>query len=674
MYESFFGLDSSPFQLSPDPFFMIPSEKSEEALASISYAIRQRKGFVVLTGEVGTGKTLLLRCLIEFLEREEISFAYFIGPRLSAVDFLSYIAFELGLDVTEHSKGDLLRALYVFLLAQFEKGRTTVLIIDEAHQMPRSVLEEIRLLTNFETAQQKLVQIILVGQPELDERLDLAELRSLKQRISVRCRLEPLREEEIRPYIERRLQLAGADSQAITIFPAEAIREIYRYSHGIPRLVNSICDQALIAAYARQVRVVPVEFINDVASHFRLDPTPNLEQPVTPLFLENKVQSAVQDESLRAFPPLPAAGEKTIYPDPTSSNLYIAKRTPPAKMIPSSNAEASDERSVRDNCIPYKPNLKQEEKAIITSEKVSPASTQNSTLTPESIFPARTAVTALQPEIGQTTQSAVNPRAISQADEISRHTEPFQIRFKLQPRLRMSLIIGVLAAAPVALATGYFVARHQAAGVTAQAHRVVDTTEPFPIGQKVLSMQPVEAGSAVKVDVSSAHLKGIRTDSPTTPPTDRLIHSAPPSKGVTGILSKPVRKSSPLSVPTEPLSITEIQTKELDLGKGVLGASVLSPTRPSANVVSNLQPPKPVWSPAPNYPSIARVGNVGGAVLIDAVVDETGKVSDMKVISGDPVLRQAAMEGLRMWKYQPARLNGQPTAAHVQVRIDFVPH
>ena len=173
-----------------------------------------------MTGEVGTGKTLVLRCLVELWEREQIPFAYFIGPRLSTMDFLSYITFELGITVAEPSKGKLLRALYGFLLAQFEKGLTTVLIIDEAHQMPRSVLEEIRLLTNFETAQQKLLQIVLVGQPELDKKLDSVELRSLKQRIAVRCRLEPLREEEVRSYIERRLELAGAGAQAAAIFPA----------------------------------------------------------------------------------------------------------------------------------------------------------------------------------------------------------------------------------------------------------------------------------------------------------------------------------------------------------------------------------------------------------------------------------------------------------------------
>ena len=170
MYNDFFALNVVPFDLSPDPFFLYSSEKSKDALASISHAISRRKGFVVMTGEVGTGKTLILRCLFGLWEREQIPFAYFIGPKLSTMDFLRYITFELGITVAEPTKGNLLRALYGFLLAQFEKDLTTVLVIDEAHQMPRSVLEEIRLLANFETAQQKLLQIILVGQPELDAR------------------------------------------------------------------------------------------------------------------------------------------------------------------------------------------------------------------------------------------------------------------------------------------------------------------------------------------------------------------------------------------------------------------------------------------------------------------------------------------------------------------------
>src|SRR5688572_933195 len=197
MYNDFFKLNSSPFELSPDPSFLFASEKSKDALASISYAVSRRKGFVVMTGEVGTGKTMILRCLFELWERERVPFAYFIGPRLSTMDFLKYIAFELGIEVAEPTKGNLLRALYGFLLAQFENDLTTVLVIDEAHQISQSVLEEIRLLANFETAQQKLLQIVLAGQPELDKKLDSMELRSLKQRIAVRCNLEPLGAEEV---------------------------------------------------------------------------------------------------------------------------------------------------------------------------------------------------------------------------------------------------------------------------------------------------------------------------------------------------------------------------------------------------------------------------------------------------------------------------------------------
>ena len=281
MYNDFFGLNRSPFELSPDPFFLFSSEKNKDAVASIYYAICRRKGFIVMTGEVGTGKTLMLRCLFELWEREQIPYAYFIGPRLSTMDFLSYITFELGIKVAEPSKGKLLRALYGFLLAQFEKGQTTVLVIDEAHQMPRSVLEEIRLLTNFETAQQKLVQILLVGQPELDTKLDSVELRSLKQRIAARCRLDPLLEEEVQQYIERRLELSGAGEQAGAIFPPETVHAVYRYSLGIPRLVNSICDQALIAAFERKVRIVPAEVIDEIAARFRLSPAGNLKPTET---------------------------------------------------------------------------------------------------------------------------------------------------------------------------------------------------------------------------------------------------------------------------------------------------------------------------------------------------------------------------------------------------------
>jgi general secretion pathway protein A len=358
MYKAYFGLHVSPFELSPNPFFMVSSEKSKEALASISGAVGRRKGFVVMTGEVGTGKTLILRCLFELWEREQIPFAYFIGPRLSTKDFLSYINFELGITVEEPTKGNLLRALYGFLLAQFEKDLTTVLIIDEAHQIPRSVLEEIRLLTNFETSQQKLIQIILAGQPELDKKLDSPELRSLKQRIAVRCTLEPLRSDEIRNYIERRLVLAGADSQVATIFPVETVKAIYGYSQGIQRLVNNICDQALVAACARHLRVVPIEVIDEVASRFRLEPTPSLKQTERPFSSASQMECSAPDNSGQV---LPALGVPTVEAhDPDDVSRYLDKgKGAPTQRAPRTQPETAPKNSPSDDSTRYELELKQ---------------------------------------------------------------------------------------------------------------------------------------------------------------------------------------------------------------------------------------------------------------------------------------------------------------------------
>jgi WD40 repeat protein/type II secretory pathway predicted ATPase ExeA len=329
MYEDFFGLDRSPFELSPDPFFMYPSASSRNALATISQAISQRKGFAVMTGEVGTGKTLVLRCLFELWQREQISFAYFIGPRLSTIDFLSYITFELGIEVTEPTKGNLLRALYRFLLDQFENGLTTVLAIDEAHQVSRNVLEEIRLLTNFETAQQKLVQILLVGQPELDKKLDSTEMRALKQRIAIRCHLEPLGEEETYAYIARRLELAGADSQAATIFPAETMEAINHYSQGVPRLINTICDQALLAAYARQVRIVSVDIVDEVASNFRLESSCEPQQTPTPSAITKQTETPLQNISSGAVPAVNQPSAEVLNPNISSDQVETTASVPP---------------------------------------------------------------------------------------------------------------------------------------------------------------------------------------------------------------------------------------------------------------------------------------------------------------------------------------------------------
>ena len=210
MYKQFYQLRRNPFEITPDPSFLFPTKRHNEALAALYYGVRRHKGFVVMTGEVGTGKTLLVRCLLELLRRAEVGFAYIFNPRLSPLEFLRYIGRDLGLPVTGKAKDELLLDLGAYLIDRHRKKLTTVLVVDEAHHLSSDVLEEIRLLTNLETSQEKLLQILLVGQPELDEQLDSVELRQLKQRVALRCHLDPLAPQETKDYVRRRLQVAGA--------------------------------------------------------------------------------------------------------------------------------------------------------------------------------------------------------------------------------------------------------------------------------------------------------------------------------------------------------------------------------------------------------------------------------------------------------------------------------
>jgi general secretion pathway protein A len=270
MYKAFYNLKRNPFEITPDPSFLFPTARHNEALAALYYGVRRHKGFVVLTGEVGTGKTLLLRCLLKLLKRNhDVSYAYVFNGRLSPLEFLQYIAGDLGLAAAGKNKSELLLQLAAYLVSRGEKKLTTVLVVDEAHHLSTDILEEIRLLTNLETAYEKLLQILLVGQPELDEKLDSVELRQLKQRIALRSHLAALDLRETRGYVERRLQLAGSPNPA-TLFPQETVAALYRHSRGIPRLINTICENALITAYARQAAAVTPDIIDTIATDFRL--------------------------------------------------------------------------------------------------------------------------------------------------------------------------------------------------------------------------------------------------------------------------------------------------------------------------------------------------------------------------------------------------------------------
>ena len=273
MYKAHFHLSRNPFDLTPDPNCFVPTPRHNEALAALYYGVRRHKGFVVVTGEVGTGKTLLLRCLLRLLENsKDVAYAYLFNSRLSPTDFLQYVLSDFGMPASGRNKCELLLDLSNFLVDRGSKQMTTVLIVDEAHDLSADTLEELRLLSNLETTEDKLIQIILVGQPELDKKLDSNELRQLKQRIALRAQLGALTAQQTKEYIEQRLRIAGADPNAPPIFSPEAVDSVYAYSRGYPRLINTICENALIGAYARQLSLVTPSIVDDVAGEFRLEP------------------------------------------------------------------------------------------------------------------------------------------------------------------------------------------------------------------------------------------------------------------------------------------------------------------------------------------------------------------------------------------------------------------
>src|SRR5215471_8547539 len=210
MYKRFYNLQKNPFEITPDPNFLFFTKKHNEALAALYYGVKRRKGFVVLTGEVGTGKTLLVRCLLQLFSRANVANAYVFNPCLTPMEFLQYVAGDFRIPTAGRSKSELLLDLCTFVIGRHKQGLATVLVVDEAHHLSVEVLEEIRLLTNLETPEEKLLQILLVGQPELDEKLDSRNLRQLKQRIAVRAQLGCLELAETRGYIYRRLQVAGS--------------------------------------------------------------------------------------------------------------------------------------------------------------------------------------------------------------------------------------------------------------------------------------------------------------------------------------------------------------------------------------------------------------------------------------------------------------------------------
>jgi general secretion pathway protein A len=268
MYEHFFGLNKKPFELAPNPDFLFSGAAYKRALTYLNYAVKEKTGFVMLTGEVGSGKTTLIREFISKLDRQ-VPVAKVFNTKVSFEQLIAMINDDFGLDSTGRDKVTLLKDLYHLLIEEHGKGRSPILVIDEAQNLTPTVLEEVRMLSNLETRDAKLIQIVLVGQPELAAVLSLDELRQLRQRVSVVCRLAPLTRGECEEYIYHRLAVAG-NRQAVQ-FSSEVLDSIYAYSNGIPRLVNTLCNFILLTAFTEETRTISREMAADIIAELQAE-------------------------------------------------------------------------------------------------------------------------------------------------------------------------------------------------------------------------------------------------------------------------------------------------------------------------------------------------------------------------------------------------------------------
>jgi general secretion pathway protein A len=269
MYKGFFGLKENPFNVNPDPRFLFLTNQVEETLTGLMYGIQTRKGFITLTGEVGTGKTTLVNRLLDWLHSRKARTAFLFNSRMNSNQLFDFILAEFEIACDSRSKSQQLMKLNHWLLDRYRRGETVVLIIDEAQNLTYPVLEEIRLLTNLETSTEKLLQIVLSGQPELEEKLKLPQLRQLRQRIMLRCRTTALNKEQTQEYMLERLKIAGASGDPI--FSQKAMEAVHLYSLGIPRVINLLCEHSLVNAYVEQQRPIQPKIVEDVAREFQLD-------------------------------------------------------------------------------------------------------------------------------------------------------------------------------------------------------------------------------------------------------------------------------------------------------------------------------------------------------------------------------------------------------------------
>ena len=522
MYKQFFGLKDNPFNVTPDPRFLYLTPHTEEALACLRHCIEARKGFVMLSGDVGTGKTTLLNKLLEWLRQEQIASAFVFNPRLNPFQFLDYALSDFGVSCASRLKSTLLAELNQWLLERYQAGSTAVLIVDEAQDATPELLEEIRLLTNLEIPSGKLLQIVLSGQQELEMKLRLPEFRQLRQRISLRCKTYPLTLEETREYVAARLKIAGSDNRQI--FTPAALDALHFYSEGIPRVINILCEDSLIDAFADHKPLVSKEIVDAMAHELELDIYP----PTAPPSLEPQAPRA----------PRPVR----VMPQSEAPDTLEAPVAPPVVAVPAVSPKApapqvSAPRSTRPPALPKKDvgrppvaaSAGTEEPGAAAKPAVYVALDPPAPLPAPIVLPPKPTTppvesAASDEEIVQTLKAMPAPVRPQPARPSVKPSPPPARQFAIAPPLkskgnvRQTLILGAAVAFCVVAAV---------AGTLFVLNRSVHTPAAAPV-----STQPATPVVETKTDVVAPSPTNSAVDS-TAPPAPAIPVEAPQAKGST---------------------------------------------------------------------------------------------------------------------------------------------
>ena len=608
MFLEYYGLTEQPFGVTPDPRFLYLGSKHREALAALDHGMKTNRGFLALIAKPGMGKTSLLFQYLEGL-RDEARTAFLFQTDCDSRGLMQYLLADLGLDGTGKDLPEMHAILNRVLMEETRAGRRFVLVIDEAQNLDEKTLESIRLLSNFETPSKKLMHIVMAGEPQLAERLARPSMAQLRQRISFTIRIEPFTREEVNAYVDHRLSVAKYKGPSL--FTDGARLFIAEHSEGIPRNINNVCFNAMSLGWALKQRTIDRDMVCDIVAADFNPKTP----AATP---QSSVPPAVAMTSPAPYAVTPhryASGDRKSYP--------AAQTLKPTPLVES-----------------------------ISTPPVLQANEAHSTdATPGAKAPWRLATAAVRTFFGPNEALVAAAAAILLVvgAAISGYWHYGQGR-RLSDTLKQQPAMN-------------FPQNEAASPVLPQLKPLVhDTTAAALNSTSVPSLEP---DTTIEITVGSRPSRELSQPSPASV-------APPPTVGqndlAIGKLKAPVLKTIPsISVPSEapPVMVGAVN----DLGDVVAANTLLAyiqtgaaPPLPSSRpaVGGQLQPPQLISSIPPVYPAGARAQGVQGVVVLDALVDETGKVVETTVIAGPPLLRSAATEALRNWKYQPARLNGEP--------------